>query len=356
MFRKWGLPIMAFVGFMVGIYMVHDGNQQPPIPPIPFMPPKPPYDSYIAASGLIEAASENIPIGVSNGQIVETVFVKAGDFCKKGDPLFQLDTRIFKSQLEQAYSQVNTAKAQLHKLVVSPRPEEVPPLQFQMQATEANWLGAKAHLELYQKVNNQDAISKDEYLKAFYNEKVTFNGFKQAEANLNLKLAGSWIEDITIASNAVAQAEAAVELANAQLDQTLIKAPFDGQVLQVKIYPGAFAQPYFEAPYSNLEAMVLFGRIDPLHVRVDIDEEDAWRFVEGSHATAFVRGNGKIAFKLDFVRVEPFVIPKKSLTGDNAEQTDTRVLQVLYQFSKDKLPVYVGQMLDIYIQAPSNPL
>lgn len=356
MFRKWGLPVIAFIGLIVGVYMVHDGNKQPPVPPIPFAPPQPPYHSYIAASGLIEAASENVPIGVSNGQIVETVFVKAGDVCKKGDPLFQLDSRVFTSQIDEAKAQVEIAKAQLHKLVVSPRPEEVPPLEFQMLASQATWLGAKAHLELYQNVINQDAISKDEYQKAFYHEKTTLNLFKQAEANLNLKLAGSWIEDITIASKAVLQAEALLEIASSQLDQTLIKAPFDGQVLQVKIYPGSFAQPYFEAPYSNLEAMVLYGKVDPLHVRVDIDEEDAWRFVTGSCATAFIRGNGRICFKLDFVRIEPFVIPKRSLTGENNEQTDTRVLQVIYKFSKQNLPVYVGQMLDIYIEAPPNPL
>jgi HlyD family secretion protein len=356
LFRKWGLPIIAFFGLVIGVYMVHDGNKQPPIPPIPFAPPKPPYDSYIAASGLIEAASENVPIGVSSGQIVETVFVKAGDICKKGDSLFQLDTRVFRSQIMEAQAQVDTAKAQLHKLIESPRPEEVPPLQFQMLASQANWLSAKARLDLYQTVMNPDAISKDEYQNAFYSEKASFNIYKEAEANLNLKLAGSWIEDIMIASKTVEQAEASVQLAMSQMDQTLIRAPFDGQVLQVKIYPGSYAQAYFDAPYSNVESMVMFGQIDPLHIRVDVDEEDAWRFQSGAHATAFVRGNSKISFKLDFVRVEPFVIPKRSLTGDNAEQTDTRVLQAIYKFSKQSLPVYVGQMMDIYIEAPPNPL
>lgn len=340
----------------MGIYMVHIGNQEPPVPAIPFAPPKPPYDSYIAASGLIEASSENVPIGVSNGQIVETVFVKPGDICQKGAPLFQLDTRIFRAEIDQAKAQIDTAKAQLHKLIQAPRPEEVPPLQFAMYARQADWQKAKARFEIYQNVMNPDAISKDEYQNSFYTEQMTFNLFKEAEANLSLKLAGSWIEDITIASTAVAQAEAALELAMAQMDQTLIRAPFDGQVLQVKIYPGSYAQPYFEAPYSNLDAMIVYGKVDPLHIRVDIDEEDAWRFVSGSSATAFVRGNGKISIKLEFVRVEPYVIPKRSLTGDNAEQTDTRVLQVIYRFSKNQNPVYVGQMMDIYIEAMPNPL
>ena len=35
---------------------------------------------------------------------------------------------------------------------------------------------------------------------------------------------------------------------------------------------------------------------------------------------------------LHFVRVEPYVVPKRSLTGDSSERVDTRVLQVIYSF------------------------
>jgi hypothetical protein len=55
---------------------------------------------------------------------------------------------------------------------------------------------------------------------------------------------------------------------------------------------------------------------------------------------------------LKFVRVEPYVIPKKSLTGDSTERVDTRVLQVLYSFNRGALPVYVGQQMDVFIEAP----
>ena len=45
---------------------------------------------------------------------------------------------------------------------------------------------------------------------------------------------------------------------------------------------------------------------------------------------AVLRGDPKRSMTLKFVRVEPFVIPKRSLTGDNTERVDTRVLQVIY--------------------------
>ncbi len=65
----------------------------------------------------------------------------------------------------------------------------------------------------------------------------------------------------------------------------------------------------------------------------------------------YVRGNSSICFPLKFVRVEPLLVPKQSLTGSTSEQTDTRVLQVIYSFECKDLPVYVGQFIDVYIEA-----
>jgi len=52
------------------------------------------------------------------------------------------------------------------------------------------------------------------------------------------------------------------------------------------------------------------------------------------------------------VRFEPYVIPKKSLTGDSTERVDTRVLQVIYSIRDGGPSVYVGQQMDVYIETP----
>ncbi len=49
------------------------------------------------------------------------------------------------------------------------------------------------------------------------------------------------------------------------------------------------------------------------------------------------------------MRVDPYVIPKKSVTGDNTERVDTRVLQVIYALDASNLPIYVGQQMDVFI-------
>ena len=69
-------------------------------------------------------------------------------------------------------------------------------------------------------------------------------------------------------------------------------------------------------------------------------------------AVAYVRGDTKQKFPLEFVHFEPYVVPKKSLTGDSTERVDTRVLQAIYQISDANAPVYVGQQMDVYIETP----
>jgi len=40
------------------------------------------------------------------------------------------------------------------------------------------------------------------------------------------------------------------------------------------------------------------------------------------------------------VRFEPYVVPKRSLTGDSTERVDTRVLQAIYSFDRGDLTIY----------------
>jgi hypothetical protein len=69
-----------------------------------------------------------------------------------------------------------------------------------------------------------------------------------------------------------------------------------------------------------------------------------------------VVGQSQRALPLSFVRVEPHVLPKRSLSGDNRERVDTRVLEVIYELNPSDAAVYVGQQVNVYISADErNP-
>src|SRR5262249_47105548 len=102
---------------------------------------------------------------------------------------------------------------------------------------------------------------------------------------------------------------------------------------------------------ATANPMILLGRAKPLYLRVDVDEHEAWRVHPEASATAAVRGNADLKTPLKFVRFEPFVLPKKSLTGDSTERVDTRVLQVIYRVEREDLRLFVGQQMDVFIDA-----
>jgi len=201
-------------------------------------------------------------------------------------------------------------------------------------------------LEMWNGVQGSGVVSQEELTRRKSAVEIARAKLNHAQSELNLLKAGSWKPDIEIAQAEVASAEAQVKAIETDIDRLTVRAPVDGQVLQVKVRPGEYAQA---GPLAT--PLMLLGDISKLHVRVDIDENDAWRIRAETPAVATVRGNRDLKTKLSFVRIEPYVIPKRSLTGESTERVDTRVLQILYSFDRGVLPVYVGQQMDVFIEA-----
>ena len=356
MFRKYGIPLLAVSGLLVALVVVVISSRKPPTPPITFPPPKPPYLHFVAGSGIIEASSENISIGTAISGVVEKVFVKPGDLVQKGDPLYQVDTRNIHANKFEAVAAKEVALASFNRLVNQPRSEELPPLEARVNQAQVRLADEYSQYNLFQNVSDKRAISFNDYNQRKYAARLAKYELEQASADLTLLKSGAWIEDVKISSRQIDEAESRINAADVELERTIARAPIKGQVLQVNVRLGEFAGGGAEDTLIR-DQLMLFGSIDPLHIRVDVDEDDAWRIFTGAPATAFLRGNSAIKIPLKFVYVEPYVIPKRSLTGENLERVDTRVLQIIYRFEREDLPIYLGQLVDVYIESkPSRGL
>lgn len=308
---KYTLPILAVAGFLFAAYTVVNSNKPVPVAPAVAPPASAPFKSFIAGAGIVEPESRNVGIGTPLSGIVKTLPVKVGDKVKAGTPLFYLDDRETRAEL--AVKQADLAKA-----------------KADVTAAKASLNDTQSLSDLAEAVTDRRAISAEELLRRHNALQINKAKLDSAEA-------------------LVQQAEAALADTQTTLARLTVQAPINGEVLQLNIRPGEFAQ----AGSLNTPLLVL-GNMDRLHVRVDIDENDAWRFDKNSKAIAYLRGNRN--FKTDLVPayVEPYVVPKKSLTGDSTEQVDTRVLQALYSFNREQLPVYVGQQMDVFIEAKDD--
>src|SRR5262249_30028091 len=154
-------------------------------------------------------------------------------------------------------------------------------------------------------------VTPEEVVKRDQAARMAREQLLKAEADLALLKAGAWAPDVKLAEVAVEQARAQLQQTETEIERLEVRALVDGEVLQVNVRPGEYVAT------QQGQALMVLGSVRQLHVRVDVDENDIPRFVPGMPARAMLRGDPRQEYHLRFVRVEPYVIPKKSLTGDN---------------------------------------
>ena len=346
---KKPVPLIAAVAFVFAVGAVVAMKPVRREEPPPFTPPTAKFESSIGTVGLVEANTENIDLSCAVSGMVTELHVKAGDRVQPGQKLFSLDDRDLQADLAVKRAALDIARAQLAKLKAQPRPEELPPLETKVTEAQALLADAEVQVTLIESVfaSDSQAVAMEDMLRRRENYKAAKARLAQAEKNLALAKAGAWGPDLEIARSQVAQAGAAVHQDEVNIMRLTTRAPLEGIILQNKVRLGQYAQC---GPLS--EPLMILGGVSPLHVRVDVDEHDAWRVRESGAAVGSPRGNGSLKIPLEFIRFEPYVIPKKSLTGDSTERVDTRVLQVIYRVKDQNAPLYVGQQMDVYIETP----
>jgi multidrug resistance efflux pump len=310
-----------------------------------YAPPRSAFPVAVAAVGLIEPASEFIAVAAVVPGAITAVHVAPNASVKQGQPLFSLDDRDLRAEIVLRREALAAAEARLRRLSALPRPEDVPIARAKVAAARASLADARQQLAFMAGIADARAIRAEELSRRRYAVTVAEAHLHEAEAALQLLLAGAWQEDLRIARHEVSHAKAAVSRAEADLDRLTVRAPIDGIILKLNARVGEYA------PTGHLEApLLLLGSAAPWHVRVDVNEEDAWRVRSEAPAKARLRGNATHELDLAFVRFEPYVIPKHALSGQPTERVDTRALQVIYRIASSDPSLFVGQQVDVFIE------
>ncbi len=291
------LVVISILGAVIALASVIHSNRSAPKTPPPIASPQAPFASYVAGSGITETDRGNVAIGTSVTGVVREIDVQVGDRVAAGDPLFRIDDRDLQAKLHVAQAGVSQAQAALEK--------------------PTHRLG---------------------YL----------NRLQQLDPGvISREMITSAVDDAELARTELVSAKAVAAQLQVENDRLVVRAPIAGRVLQVNTRVGEFADSSLAT-----KPLMLVGDDTRMYLRVDIDENDAWRVRANELARAYVRGDSELTIPLRFEYIEPFLVPKASLTGQSTERSDLRVLQVIYSFERGNLPVYVGQQLDAFIQAP----
>jgi RND family efflux transporter MFP subunit len=138
--------------------------------------------------------------------VIDELNVQEGDKVKRGTILFQSDRMNLKSQVEIAKQNLNVAKSNLIKAVISQETRKI----F-LQKANIDYVRAKGLLE-------RNAISKDSFER-------TELLWKQAGADIQSSQA-----DVKYAQALVDQATSNVKISQKMLEDSMIKAPYDGVI------------------------------------------------------------------------------------------------------------------------------
>lgn len=303
------LAAIAGVFAIIGIDRLQADRRLPQSDDPPLPPASKPYAQAVSATGILEALSENVAIGVPQPGLVTEVKVKVNDRVRTGDVLFLLDDRDLRAHELTTQAKLDVARAAI-------------------AVSEAEQAKVKSRLERFSAVTDPRAVSRDD-----------LENLSRDVAVADARLAASRAELAAITS----ELEGLAMLIN----RLSVRSPREGTVIQVNIRAGEYAATAPKNP-----AMII-GDTDRLQVRADVDEQNATRIRPGQKGRASLKGDPSVAFPLEFVRVEPYIIPKVSLTGAGTERVDTRVLQVIFSLERpENPPIYVGQQVDVFIDAP----
>lgn len=310
------LPVLAVLGLLVAAYLIIMGK---PDRSLDDPAEKPAHATgaladapRVAGSGVVEPSSELVNVGTSLSGLVTDVRVSPGDYVTKGQPLFTVDDRAVRARLTEANAAIGQAEAAIS------------------EAGTASQTAAR-QLALYRQVEDAAAVSRAEVI-----------GAEGEAAAARSRLA--------IARAQLTSAKAAAGSARTELGRLTVRAPISGEILVVNIRPGEFVQAGGQQS-GNSAPYIEMGETRPLYVRVDIDEDEAVRLDLGAAATVNPRGGAEKQVRAKFIRAEPVVVPKQSLTNSASERVDVRVLQVLYELPDTNGLFRVGQQIDAFIPA-----
>lgn len=374
-FRLVALPILAAGGFALTAVAVARFNTPPRTGAEPVAPPAIPFPDRVAGVGIVEPSSETIQIGAQVGGVVTKVFVAEGERVAAGAPLVEIDPRDAETRIATARATVETARAQataaaaradaskarVAELRAKPRAEDLAEAEAVVAARRASLADAQGRLDRLIRVTERGTAANEQpTLEAAVG--IAQAQLEEAQAKLVRVKAGAYPEEIAVAQGdaAAAAADAAavqsqVAVAESQMREAevarellVVRAPIAGTVLKLDAHVGEY-----KAAGPNASALMRLGDISTLHVRTDIDELDSWRFDQAGAAIATIRGGSRLQARLRFVRIVPDVQPKKTLTGENAERIDTRVMQVIYVIENPPAFLQPGMLVDVAVATKS---
>ncbi|HEY9622371.1 MAG TPA: efflux RND transporter periplasmic adaptor subunit [Crinalium sp.] len=196
----------------------------------------------IAANGTVEP-ERVINVSPKTAGVLKRLLVDEGDWVSQGQVMAYMDDSNLQGQLTQAQGQLAAANANLEKMLAGNRSQEIAQVQARLTSAQAKLKQAEDDLSRNQELFNAGAISRQVYDQAVTARDTAQAGVTEAQQALSLSQSGYRQEDIAAARAQVETATGALQTIQAQLNDTVIRAPISGMITRKYADPGAFVTP-----------------------------------------------------------------------------------------------------------------
>ncbi|MGD0497321.1 MAG: efflux RND transporter periplasmic adaptor subunit [Bryobacteraceae bacterium] len=229
---------------------------------------------YIVAAHTIEVAAKVV------GK-VNWIGVEKGDHVQEGQVLVRLEDDEYQAQLQQAKGQLATLQARLDEALNGSRPEEVAQALANLNSAKADLDNAKVSLGRAKDLLGESLMSRQSIddAQARYDGAVAkVNALEKA---YDLVRIGPRREEIDALRGQVEQAKGMVAYAETSLNNTVIRAPVAGTILERAVEKGEFLTTSFVGDRGAKGYVVSLADLNDLEVELDISQNDFGKLRSG---------------------------------------------------------------------------
>jgi HlyD family secretion protein len=269
----------------------------------------------VAANGTIQP-EKSINVSPKSSGRLKSLLVKEGENVKTGQILAYMDESNTLGQITQADGNLAAAQASLDLLRAGNRPQDIAQAQ-------ANVVNAQAILEQSEIVFRQNQIlykegaiaSRDLDLARTTMEANRAKVIQTQEA-LSLQKLGARPEEIERTEAQLIAAVGSLQNVQAQLEDTIIRAPFDGVVVRKYADPGAFVTPTTSgSAVSSATASSILALASNNQVLANVAEADISRIEIGQEVSIQVDAYPNKKFKGKVASISPQAIVNQNVTS-----------------------------------------
>ena len=231
---------------------------------------------YIVAAHKIELAAKVV------GK-VSWIGVDKGDRVKEGQVLVRLEDDEYQAYLRQARGQLINLQAKLDEAMHGSRPEEIAQALANLNSAKADLENAKVSLDRARNTVRENLGSQQSLDDAQGRNDSAVHRVNSLQKAYELVKIGPRQEEIDSLRGQVEQAKGALAYAETNLDNTVIRAPVTGTILERAVEKGEFVTTSFVGDRGAKGYVVSIADLDDLEVELDISQNDFAKLHSGQH-------------------------------------------------------------------------